>query len=156
MHALCTIVAKSIPTIQRFIDDRCECRDWDYAVIGGRYDRIIPVSKKVKDIYEGMNFPFNNDEYAENGFPFHDIENNLNYKYVSVARVRNIKRDEVERLNSYHLINPFNPYSYILEEDNGCQGPEYLVDNYGTDILMNFINDPRHSGYYVAIVDYHF
>ena len=156
MHALCTIVAKSIPTIHRFIDDRCECRDWDYAVIGGRYDRIIPVSKKVKDIYEGMNFPFNNDEYAENGFPFHDIENNLNYKYVSVARIRNIKRDEVERLNSYHLINPFNPYSYILEEDNGCQGPEYLVDNYGTDILMNFINDPRHSGYYVAIVDYHF
>lgn len=156
MHALCTIVAKSIPTIHRFIDDRCECRDWDYAVIGGRYDRIIPVSKKVKDIYEGMNFPFNNDEYAENGFPFHDIENNLNYKYVSVARIRNIKRDEVERLNSYHLINPFNPYSYILEEDNGCQGPEYLVDDYGTDILMNFINDPRHSGYYVAIVDYHF
>ena len=156
MHALCTIVAKSIPTIHRFIDDRCECRDWDYAVIGGRYDRIIPVSKKVKDIYEGMNFPFNNDEYAENGFPFHNIENNLNYKYVSVARVRNIKRDEVERLNSYHLINPFNPYSYILEEDNGCQGPEYLVDDYGTDILMNFINDPRHSGYYVAIVDYHF
>lgn len=156
MHALCTIVAKSIPTIHRFIDDRCECRDWDYAVIGGRYDRIIPVSKKVKDIYEGMNFPFNNDDYAENGFPFHNIENNLNYKYVSVARVRNIKRDEVERLNSYHLINPFNPYSYILEEDNGCQGPEYLVDDYGTDILMNFINDPRHSGYYVAIVDYHF
>lgn len=156
MHALCTIVAKSIPTIHRFIDDRCECRDWDYAVIGGRYDRIIPVSKKVKDIYEGMNFPFNNDEYAENGFPFHNIENNLNYKYVSVARIRNIKRDEVERLNSYHLINPFNPYSYILEEDNGCQGPEYLVDDYGTDMLMNFINDPRHSGYYVAIVDYHF
>lgn len=156
MHALCTIVAKSIPTIHRFIDDRCECRDWDYAVIGGRYDRIIPVSKKVKDIYEGVNFPFNNDEYAENGFPFHNIENNLNYKYVSVARIRNIKRDEVERLNSYHLINPFNPYSYILEEDNGCQGPEYLVDDYGTDILMNFVNDPRHSGYYVAIVDYHF
>ena len=156
MHALCTIVAKSIPTIHRFIDDRCECRDWDYAIIGGRYDRIIPVSKKVKDIYEGMNFPFNNDDYAENGFPFHDIENNLNYKYVSVARVRNIKRDEVERLNSYHLINPFNPYSYILEEENGCQGPEYLVDDYGTDILMNFVNDPRHSGYYVAIVDYHF
>lgn len=156
MHALCTIVAKSIPTIHRFIDDRCECRDWDYAVIGGRYDRIIPVSKKVKDIYEGMNFPFNNDEYAENGFPFHNIENNLNYKYVSIARIRNIKRDEVERLNSYNLINPFHPYSYILEEDNGCQGPEYLVDNYGTDILMDFINDPRHSGYYVAIVDYHF
>lgn len=156
MHALCTIVAKSIPTIHRFIDDRCECRDWDYATIGGRYDRIIPVSKKVKDIYEGMRFPFNNDDYAENGFPFHNIENNLNYKYVSIARIRNIKRDEVERLNSYNLINPFHPYSYILEEDNGCQGPEYLVDNYGTDILMNFINDPRHSGYYVAIVDYHF
>lgn len=156
MHALCTVVAKSIQTIHRFMDDRCENGDWDYASIGGRYDRIIPVSKKVKDFYNGINFPFNDDGYAENGFPFHNIENNLNYKYVSIARIRNIKRDEVERLNNHHLINPFNPYSYILEENNGDQSPEYIVDDYGTDILMDYINDPRHSGYYVAIIDYHF
>lgn len=153
MHALCTIVAKSIPTIQRFIYERCVYGDWDYASIGGRYDRIIPVSKKAKDIYEGV---FNDEGYAENGFPFHNIENNLNYKYVSVARVCNIKRDEVERINSHNLINPFNPYSYILEEDDGSQGPEYMVDDYGIDRLMDFVNNPRHSKYYVAIVDYHY
>ena len=73
MHALCTVVAKSIQTIQRFMDDRCESGDWDYASIGGRYDRIIPVSKKVKDFYHDINFPFNDDGYAENGFPFHNI-----------------------------------------------------------------------------------
>lgn len=155
MHALCTVVAKSIPTIHQFIDDRCESGDWDYASIGGRYDRIIPVSKNVKDVYEGINFPFNDGDYAENGFPFHNIPNNENYKYVSIARVRNIKRDEVERLNNHHLINPFNPYSYILE-DNGDQSQEFIVDDYGTDMLMAYVNDPRHSGYYVAIIDYHF
>ena len=156
MHALCTIVTKSIAMIYRFIDNKCVCGDWDYASIGGRYGHIIPVSKKVKDIHEDEIFPFNDDGCAENGFPYHDIENNLNYKYVSIARVRNIKRNEVERINNHHLINPFNPYSYILEEENGGQGPEYIVDYHGTGMLMDFINDPRHSGYYVAVIDYHF
>jgi len=156
MHALCTIVAKSIQTINQFINDRCDTGEWDYASIGGRYDRIIPVSPKVKDYFEGINFPFNNDEYAENGFPFHAIENNWDCKYVSVARVRNINREEVRRLNNNNLINPFYPYSYILEDAEGNQSIEYVVGEMGTDILMDYINDPRHSYYFVAIIDYHY
>ena len=50
MHALCTVVASSPNAIHQVIYDQCECRNWDYASIGGRYDRIIPVSKKTKDI----------------------------------------------------------------------------------------------------------
>jgi len=155
MHALCVMIAKSINQIERFKNDRCEYGNWDYAVIGGRYDRIIPVSKKVKDIYEGINFPFNDDEYAENGFPFHNIMNNFNYKYVSIARIRNIKRDEVERINDAHLINPFNPYSYILEYEDGTQSPEFICEQDGVGQLMEYINDPRHASYYLAIIDYH-
>jgi hypothetical protein len=156
MHALCTVVAKSINNIHRFIDDRCEHGDWDYASIGGRYDRIIPVSKNTRDYYDNINFPFNDEGYAENGFPFHVIPNNTELKYVSLARVRNIKRDEVARLEEHHLINPFHPYSYILETEDGDQSQEYVVDEYGTDLLMAYINDTRHSYYYVAIIDYHF
>lgn len=156
MHALCTIVAKSVRNIHRFMDERCENGDWDYASVGGRYDRIIPVSHRTKDLYEGVNFPFNDGDYAENGFPFHNIENNLNFKYVSIARVRNIKRNEVARLEANHLINPFHPYSYILEDGYGCQTMEYIVDEQGTDFLMDYINDPRHSNYYLAIIDYHY
>jgi len=156
MHALCIIVAKSITNIHRFIDDRCEYGDWDYASIGGRYGNIIPVSQKTKDYYAGIHFPFDNEGYAENGFPFHNIENNLNFKYVSLARVRNIKRNEVARFEANHLINPFHPYSYILETEEGDQTEEYSVRECGTDLLMDYINDPRHSYYFVAIIDYHF
>ena len=156
MHALCTIVTKSLNTLHRFMDDRCESGDWDYATIGGRYDRIIPVSPKTKDYFEGTNFPFNDDGYAENGFPFHNIANNLNCKYVSLARVRNIKRNEVARLNANNLINPFNPYSYILEDPYGNQSIEYIVEDVGTDILMNYLDNPQHQSYFVAIIDYHF
>lgn len=156
MHALCVIVTKSLTNLHRFIDDRCEVGDWDYATIGGRYDRIIPVSPKTKDYFEEINFPFNEGEYAENGFPFHEIANNPHCKYVSVARVRNIKRNEVARLNANHLINPFFPYSYILENQEGDQSQEYVVEDVGTDILMDYINDARHQSYFLAIIDYHF
>lgn len=156
MHALCTIVASSPNAIHQAIHDQCECRNWDYASIGGRYDRIIPVSKKTKDIMEGINFPFNDDGYAENGFPFHNIPNNWDYKYVSIARIRNIKRDEVQRLEDNNLINPFHPYSYILEDEYGDMSEEIFVENSGLERLMNYVNDPRHSYYYVAIIDYHF
>lgn len=155
MHILCTMVAKSVNQIHRFKYDRCEGGYWDYADIGGRYDRIIPVSKNVTDLFEGINYPFNDDGYADNGFPFHTIENNLNLKYVSIARIRNIDAAEVARLEEHHLINPYHPYSFILEEEDGMQSEEYMVDEVGTGPLMDFINDPRHASYYVAVIDYH-
>ena len=155
MHALCTVITKNVQNINNIIDNRCEGGDWDYASIGGRYDRIIPVSPKVKDLFEGHNFPFNHDEYAENGFPFHVIENNLNCKYVSIARIRNINREEVSRLDRANLINPLHPYSYILEGDDGCASEEIVVDNEGLDRLLDYVNDPKHSYYYLAIIDYH-
>ena len=154
MHALCTVVAKRIEDIQDIMDAKCDEGCWDYATIGGRYDRIIPVSPNTKDIFEGHNFPFNHDDYAENGFPFHNIGNNLNCKYVSAARVRNINRDEVKRLDDAHLINPLNPYSYIL--DGEFDNAEMTVEINGQGALLNYINDPKHSYYYLAIIDYHY
>lgn len=156
MHALCTVISKRIDSIHQVIYEQCDCRNWDYADIGGRYDRIIPVSKKTKDIMEGRNFPFNDEGYAENGFPFHAIENNENLKYVSIARIRNIDREEVRRIQNADLVNPFNPYSYILEDDSGYFTEEIFTEDRGIEQLMDYINDPRHSYYYLAIIDYHF
>lgn len=153
MHALCTVVAKTPDRIRHIIDNLCEDRYWDYCLIGGRYDRIIPVNKNVEDMLEGYNFPFNDEEYPENGFPFHTIDNNLNCKYVSIARIRGINKEEVKRLDEAHLINPFKPYSYILDDENVR---EIFVEDEGIEQLMKYINNPRHAFYYLAVVDYHF
>jgi hypothetical protein len=50
-------VAETPDRIQHIIDNLCEDRYWDYGLIGGRYDRTIPVNKNVEDMQEGYNFP---------------------------------------------------------------------------------------------------
>lgn len=154
MHALCTVVAETPDKIHQIIENMCERGYWDYGLIGGRYDCIIPVGKNVDDLREGYHFPFNeNDFYAENGFPYNGVaENNLNCKYMSIARIRGIDRDEVKRMQDLELLSPFKPYSYILGED----ADELFVEDEGTETLMKYINNPRHAFYYLAVVDYHF
>ena len=58
MHALWTVVAETPDRIQHIIDNLCEDRYWDYCLIGGRYDRIIPVNKNVEDIIANNVFIF--------------------------------------------------------------------------------------------------
>ena len=157
MHALCTVVAKSREAINRIIEDMAESGQWDYGIIGGRYDRLIPVGHKVKD-YQPRNFPFNDTEmYAENGFPFPGRENNFDCKYVSIARIRNVKWGEVGRMETLGIPTITNPHSYILGSDNGIDhSDEIFVTEDTTAALCDYLTVPLHSSYFIAVIDYHF
>ena len=155
MHALCTIVAKNMRLVNNIMNEMCDCGNWDYYTIGGRYINCIPVRKNTKQLFPS---PVPIDVPIEvNGFPYADtLQNNPNCKYVNVARVRNIDIQEMQRLDDMHLLNAYKPYSFILcENENECW-QERLIENEGNLRLLEFIREPRHSFYYVVTVDYHF
>ena len=156
MHAVCTVVTKNLHMITDIIENKTNDGDWDYANIGGRYSNSIPVKKNTKNLFRNMGL--NIEEYYPNGYPYYYTQyltNNNDCKYVSVARLRNIDLEEMRLLRANNLLDPFNPYRYILCENEDNYN-EFETNQHGNELLLDFIHEPRHSFYYVAVIDYHF
>lgn len=157
MHAMCAVVGRSMDEIRDMLDNQCDDNGgyWDYYFIGGRFFNIIPVRKNVKDRYrtrppEGETPP------DVNGFNFPNLENNWNCKYVTVARVRNIDRDECDRLHLSGCLDPLHPASALVHFVDGSYSG--LIDDMGMahELIRHLFNSPVYQGHYIAIVDYHY
>lgn len=149
MHALCTVIARRPSDIYNILQQGVEENKWDYATIGGRYCNIIPIGKNAK----GCNRLTG---YLEDGVcPFE--QENPNCKYVSMARLRNIKVDECDRQSVNHYLSPLAPYSIIINTPMG-QVDEMEFDSADKASILELINMLRttYGDYYIAAVDYHF
>lgn len=149
MHALCTIIAKRPSDIYDILQQGEEADRWDYATIGGRYCNIIPIGKNAKGCKRLI-------AYLEDGVcPFE--QGNPDCKYVSMARLRNVKINECERQLASHYLSPLAPYSIIIDTPIG-QVDEMEFDSADKASILELINTliTAYGDYYIAVVDYHF
>lgn len=158
MHKFVAVVTKWPNRVHAIMNNKCESQDWDWAVIGGRYGNLIPVKKNSKDIPGLLTFP---EVGGDNGFPFVGIDNNENLKYVSAARIRNIDRNECNRLKRLGKLNILEPYSVIIDEDEFMEEEFCLVQEDDTEAMhhlntyTNYLNRPDRQHWYAIIVDVH-
>ncbi len=155
MHAMCTIVARNLSTIERCMNYYSQERTWDYASIGGRYSNLIPVSKKCKTYYAGIGWP----DIPHGQFPYPDrMEPNPALQYTNIARMRNIVHDEVVRMAHGGGLDIFLPYTMIIcHEDDWFEWLD--IDEMGEGQLANLhevLQQPNKQSWFVAIVDYHY
>jgi len=154
MHALCAVIGRNLHDIHQMIDYRCDCGDWDYASIGGRYENTIPVHKNSIDRFRNYYPEANN--LPENGFPYPTIDNNPNCKYFSVARIRQIDLQECMRITQESLVNVSRPYSILVHFLDDSYSDFIEDEVIALSVWNTIVTNPRYSGYYVAVVDYHY
>lgn len=158
MHKFVAVVTPHVDRVMRIIDNKCESRDWDWAVPGGRYANLIPVSKRCQPIRGMLTIGADG---MENGFPWRDIPNNDVLKYVSGARIRNINVGECARLKQLGKLTIFEPYSVIIDEEEYDEEEFCLVDEDCDEAVhhrmaySNYIHRPDRQHWYVVIVDVH-
>lgn len=150
MHMCCTMIVKNYSRFWDIADDKCNEGEWDYYSIGGRYSNLIPVSrrcKNVRDAERGLEWRGDGDQYTPNP----------NLKYVDVARLRNIDKNEVATISLCGFINIFQPYEIMIEQLDGTIRELRLDDCTIEQIrhIYDYLNDPRVQSYYVFIVDAH-
>ena len=155
MHALCTIVARNIHEIERCMEYYQQDEAWDYAMVGGRYSNIVPVSKKCKTFHSGGGWP----DLPGETFSYGDrLQANPDLKYTNVARIRNINHEERFRIKRAGGLDVFEPYTMILCHPDG--GYEWLdleqMDQAGLDRLSDWLIEPQRQSWFVAVVDYHY
>ena len=148
MHCFCVIIHKKRRDLRTLFDDWCNEDNgrWDYAMIGGRYRNIIPVSILTKSIDPAASaHPFDNPDYG--GDP--------NCKYVDVARVRNVNIDEAIRMGGEHEISVLCPYSFVIADyDYDGNEPYEQELPRGMDI-RDLLMMPKYQSWYITAVDYH-
>lgn len=155
MHALCTIVARTLRDAERCMNYYSEEQAWDYVMIGGRYSNLIPVSKKCKTYYTDGGWP----ELPTGGFPYEGrMAANPNLQYTNVARMRNINHDEIHRMICAGGLDIFLPYTMIICHDDGWY--EWLdIDEMGEGQIANLhevLQRPDKQSWFVIIADYHY
>lgn len=155
MHAMCTIVGRTIREIENCIDYYQTENAWDYVSIGGRYSNLLPVSKKCKVYHTGMGWP----DIPRGIFPYPErMIANPDLYYANIARIRNINMDEVARVREGGGLDPFEPYTLIICHDDG--GYEWIdmeeIDNGRFVATQNFLHDIRRQSWFMAILDYHY
>lgn len=155
MHAMCTIVGRTIREIENCIDYYQTENAWDYASIGGRYSNLLPVSKKCKIYHTGIGWP----DIPRGIFPYPErMIADPDLYYANIARIRNINMDEVARVREGGGLDPFEPYTLIICHDDG--GYEWIdmeeIDNGRFVATQNFLHDIKRQSWFMAIVDYHY
>lgn len=155
MHAMCTIIGRTIREIENCIDYYQTENAWDYASIGGRYSNLLPVSKKCKIYHTGIGWP----DVPRGIFPYPErMIADPDLYYANIARIRNINMDEVARVREGGGLDPFEPYTLIICHDDG--GYEWIdmeeIDNGRFVATQNFLHDIKRQSWFMAIVDYHY
>lgn len=155
MHAMCAIVGKTITDIYTLMERQCDIGLWDYSNIGGRYLNTIPISKNCQNQHP-VDFPFLDERPEVNGFIGDPMANNLNCQYVSLTRIRNINKEECERLHLCNHLDILHPAAVLIKYlDNSIS--DLIEDrNMSHEMLMDLINNPRYKSFYIAVVDYHY
>lgn len=148
MHCFCMIIHRKKQDLRTLFNKWCDEDNgrWDYAMIGGRYRNIIPVSILTKSLDPSASaHPFDNPDYG--GDP--------NCKYVDVARVRNINLEEAMRMEGEHEISVLHPYSLVIADyEYGNDDPYEQELPPGTNIY-DILTMPRYQSWYATAVDYH-
>lgn len=155
MHALCTIVARTLREAYDSMRYYSDEQTWDYACVGGRYANLIPVSKKCKTYHDGSGWP----ELPGDEFPYTDRMNpNPDLKYTNIARIRNINQAERARIIGAGGLDVFMPYTMIICHDDGWY--EWLdIEQMGQGQLENLANvlrQPDKQSWFMVVVDYHY
>lgn len=140
MHAIISVITRDYKRFPHLLDYYQEQDYFDWYVLGGRYNNLIPVGINSKPILA------NGDDNIE-------IDNTT--KMVNVARIRNIKRNHTAFSD---LI--YSPYYFIFDErlnDDICQS---IIANEGEEmhgrIRDMLINDDSINHFFIGIFDIHF
>ena len=149
MHCFCLIIHKKKRDLTELFEDWCDenVGHWDYAMIGGRYAGVIPVSLAVKPVGHQVEAPtrFNNPDYGANP----------ECKYVSMARVRNVRLEEAAAMEGEHEISVLHPYSFaIVDYEYDHDEPIEIELARDTD-MYDILTSPKYQSWYVTAVDYH-
>ena len=155
MHAMGTIVARNLRTIERCVNYYSQEGTWDYASIGGRYSNLIPVSKKCKTYYAGLGWP----DIPHGQFPYPErMEPNPDLQYTNIARIRNVVLDEVMRIRQGGGLDIFLPYTMIICQDEECF-EWFDIDEMGErqiESLREILQQPNKQSWFIAVIDYHY
>lgn len=155
MHAMCTIVAKTLQQITNCMEYYSSENAWDYVSIGGRYSNLLPVSKKCKKYYAGMGWP----DIPLGTFPYPErMAANPDLYYTNIARIRNLNEDEMVRIREGGGLDPFEPYTLIICHDDG--GYEWVdieqIDTGHFVAVQNFLHDAKRQSWFMVVADYHY
>lgn len=146
MHALCTLITERTDNIDRILDERCFTEDgdgeWDYAMVGGRYNNLIPIKKASKRLLDTPTEP-------------EDIRlQHYDNRFVSVAKIRTIDTDTLNDMYSRLYLNPLNPYRLLIPDEGiDIEDIRQQDDEVATMILEYMKLHPTHI---MVIVDYHY
>jgi hypothetical protein len=149
VHLFYTLIIKNRGRLYDIGDDKCNEDEWDYYTIGGRYANLLPISKRCKMYHQDLSpiWVWDTENY----------HGNTNLHFVNIARLRNIDRTELLRMDVAGCINPFQPYVIIVEQLDGTlkeMKPEDMSPIEET-WLRNYLNDPRVQSYYAVLLDVH-
>ncbi len=147
MHALCTVLAEKPNDIEDILERYCLNEEtgegeWDYAMIGGRYEGIIPIKKNTKKLL---------------GRPVEIIPAYLRrYQndFVSIAKVRTVDIDVVNNIFDDAFISPLNPYRLIIPALDLDFQDISMRDERVRELILNYMR--QHPTHVLAIIDYHY
>lgn len=156
MHRYCAVITKRLDRVTEILNEYADSGYIDYWSIGGRYAGIIPIGKNCKDydrLCRVMRFDYDN--IPDNYCPYPEI-NNEDILYQSIARIRNLRFDELARLDGLRQLTCLSPGAilYIDVPDQPIELIE-MEDNMGTAETFAQVLS-RYKTYFLVVVDYHF
>ncbi len=149
MHALCTIIAKNRNIIYEVMENYTYNEDtgdgeWDYALIGGRYENLIPLRRNAKNKLDYSTphgqLPTRLQEYPN--------------EFVSIAKNRSVDVLAMCDIVESGYITALVPYRLIIPELGIDEQDIPAGDRDMAGFILEYMR--QHPTHTIAVVDYHY